>query len=226
MAFALTEFLDLRPYVYHVTSRENTEVLRRARMIRTTHTLLRLADRLDLLRQRREGYVSLRTPDGVVVLKDQKPLIEANTILAGGWNFGSYVEFLNGFTFFWPGTDVGPIGSGRRLLAHYEADGPLVLRIPTADLLNANLGIAPEFCAFNSGAPRYNAGKPARRGPDLFSPAQSFSRRASEVVELAFRGDVALPATTQSRSATGWSDSFLTGGPFHLARSVTSVGIQ
>ena len=208
MSFALSEFTRLRPFAYHVTNRQNAPALQRSRHIRTTYSLLQSANRLDLLRQRRSDYVTLTTPDGIVVLKDQKPLIQANTALADGWDFGSYVAFLNGFTFFWPGTDLAPIGPGRRLLGHYESDGPLVLRMPTADLLSANRDATPEFCAFNSGAPRYNDGKPASRGADLFTSARDFPRRASEVVELAFRTDVTLPTSTAFRTAGGWSDFF------------------
>ena len=209
MAFLLSEFSRLRPFTYHVTSRENCAALRTSRQLSTTVSILRRAQRLDLLRRRRAEYVQLTTADGIVVLKDQKPLIEANTALAEGWEFGDYVAFLNSFTFFWPGTDAAPIGPGRRLLEHYKADGPLVLRFRTVDLFEANAGLTPEFCAFNSGAPRYNAGKPAPRGPDLFFSASAFPRRASEVVELAFRSDVVLPASTEFRTAAGWSSFFV-----------------
>ena len=208
MAIELSEFTRLRPFVYHVTSRENADTLRRARRIRTTESILRSSSRLDLLRTRRSGYVAVETPDGTIVLKDQRPLIEANAALAGGWDFGSYVAFLNGFTFFWPGTEAGPIGPGRRLLDRYEAEGPLVLRIETSALLDENRDVVPEFCAFNSGAPRYNTGQPARRGPDLFATADKFPRRASEVVELGFRADVTLPVSTACRTVSGWSEFF------------------
>jgi hypothetical protein len=204
MTFLLSEFTRLRPFAYHVTSRDNLPALRSSRRLRTTESLLRQAGRIDLLRQRRAQYVALETPDGVVVLKDQGPLIEANIALAEGWDFGDFVAFLNGFTFFWPGTDESPIGPGRRLLEHYEADGPLVLRARTTDLLEANRGVSPQFCPFNSGAPRYSAGQPAQRGPDLFTSASQFPRRASEVVELAFPTDVLLPATTEHRTTVGW----------------------
>lgn len=140
--------------------------------------------------------------------KDQHPLIEANTQLSPEWDFGDYVQYLNGFVFFWPGTQAGPIGPGRRLLDHYEADGPLVLRIATDRLLSENSRLVPQFCPFNSGAPRYNAGRRASRGPNLFSSAHTFPRRASEVVEVAFRGDVVLPELTECRTAAGWGPLF------------------
>jgi hypothetical protein len=138
------------------------------------------------------------------VLKDQRPLIAANMELSAGWALGEFVQYLNSFTYFWPGQDRGPIGPGQRLWDRYEAEGPIVVRIPTNDLLRENRGLQPEFCPFNSGAPRYHSGRPARRGPHLFTAASEFPRRASEVVEVAFRGDVTLPPTTLVRSAGGW----------------------
>jgi hypothetical protein len=71
-------------------------------------------------------------------------------------------------------------------------------------LIDANRGLAPEFCPFNSGAPRYHSGRRARRGPNLFQSAALFPRRASEVVELGFRGDVDLPTSTLVRTIGGW----------------------
>jgi hypothetical protein len=157
---------------------------------------------------RRADAVHLETPDGRIVLKDQRPLIAANVELTPEWSLGEFVEYLNSFTYFWPGNDRGPIGPGQRLLDHYEADGPLVLRIATEELMRHNTAMIPEFCAFNSGAPRYHSGKRSVRGPHLFKTAAEFPSRASEVVEVAFRGDVLLPPTILLRSVTGWA-SFL-----------------
>src|SRR5262245_17482918 len=82
MAFLLSEFSRLRPFAYHVTNRENFAALRSSRQLHTAESILRRAQRLDLLRCRRVEYVQLATAEGVVVLKDQRPLIEANTALA------------------------------------------------------------------------------------------------------------------------------------------------
>ena len=204
MPFAVEEFVRLRPFAYHVTSRYNLDLLRLSGWIRTAAELIRASDRPELLGVRRQSEVAIETTFGRVVLKDQRPLIAANLQLAAGWSLGDFVEYLNSFTYFWPGRDRGPIGPGQRLLDHYEADGPLVLRVPTIDLLRANPDVLPEFCAFNSGAPRYNAGRRAFRGPHLFCVADQFPRAASEVVELAFRAAVSLPSTTLMRTPSGW----------------------
>ena len=93
------------------------------------------------------------------------------------------------------------------MVQRYEADAPVVLKIPTADLFSGNSDSVPLFCAFNSGAPRMQNGVPVRRGPDLFVPATKFTRTRGRVVEVAFRSSVALPPTTRVRSeAHGWTD--------------------
>jgi hypothetical protein len=208
MPFSINEFARLRPYLYHVSDSANLPVLRATRRLRTAASLIRSANRPEWLNMRRAEAVHLQTPDGLAVLKDQRPLIAANMELMAEWSLGEFVEYLNSFTYFWPGNDRGPIGPGQRLLNHYQADGPALLRIATEDLLRENGAASPEFCAFNSGAPRYHSGKRAVRGPHLFKSPADFPRRASEVVEVAFRGDVLLPATSLIRSAAGWATLF------------------
>jgi hypothetical protein len=205
LPFAVDDFIRLRPFAYHVTSRHNLEPLRSTRRIRTAANLIRDSNRLDLLAVRRTDEVTIETSVGRVVLKDQRPLIAANVRLAAGWSLADFVAYLNSYVYFWPGRDRGPIGPGQRLLDHYESDGPVVLRIPTGDLFGVNAAIVPEFCPFNSGAPRFNAGRPAFRGPSLFTDAERFPRAANEVVELAFRADVTLPPTTVVRAGPDWS---------------------
>jgi hypothetical protein len=208
MGINIQEFVRLRPFVYHISARENVSFLRASGTLWTTLNLLEAAGRPELANDRRVDYVALQLPLGLVVLKDQKPLIEANTALPDDWCFADFVRYLNSMTYFWPGSAAGPIGRGRRLLQHYELDGPLVLRVPTSDLLQANASLTPLFSPFNSGAPRYHSGQKARRGPDTFSPHNQFPRRTGEVVELAFAGNITLPKTTTYRTADGWSNFF------------------
>lgn len=208
MPFETSQYLALRPYSYHVTASKNLPALRNHRRVYPAAELLKLAKRLDLLRERRKSYVPLGIEDQTILLKDQRPLIEKNADLADAWDFGDFVEYLNGHVFFWPGTYERAIGPGRRLLEHYASEGPAILRVPTRQLFDMNAKVTPLYCAFNSGAPRYNAGHRVPRGPDLFAPAKLFPRRASEVVELGFRDAVTLPAETELFSAGTWMGLF------------------
>lgn len=204
MAIDVERFIVLRPYLYHVTARENRSLVAASMQLEPAMDLLRRAGRLDLARWRRPESLTLALGHDQVVLKDQRPLIEANISLDGAWDIGDFVQYLNEHVFFWPGRADGPIAHGVRLLGRYESDAPCVLRVPTRDLLDHNPDVAPLFCPFNSGAPRQNGGRRARRGPQLFAPAAQFGRRESEVVEVAFRSTVVLPDTTEHHTAGGW----------------------
>jgi hypothetical protein len=197
MAFTISEYAELRPYLYHVTARENLPRLRRTRRLDPAAELIRAAGRLELLRTRRSEPVAIVVDGELVVLKDQRPLVEANVSPAGGWEFGDLVAFLNGHVFFWPGDAIGPVLSGCRLLAHYEPDLPAVLRVPMLDLIGSNPELPPLFSPYNTGAPRMQRGRPVSRGPDVFRPAHEARRRRFEVVEVAFRGTVQLPDSVQ-----------------------------
>jgi hypothetical protein len=205
MAFDVDRFVRLRPYLYHITARANRTAIERSMLLEPAAQLMRRAARPDLLRWRRPEAVTIRVGPDEIVLKDQRPLIEANLSLDGSWELGDLVEYLNEHVFFWPGRADGPIVHGARLLDRYEADAPLVLRVPTGDLLAANRGAEPLFCPFNSGAPRQQGGRRARRGPNLFSPADRFARRESEVVELGFRSAIVLPESTEAHGPSGWT---------------------
>ena len=209
MAFLTSEFIELRPFAYHVTDRASLPRLQRDGCIRPTAELLAATGREDLLRTRRRNPVRLSVAGEVVVLKDQTPLLEANTLLTGGWSFGDFVECLNRRVFFWPGTPHGPIGPGKNLLKHYESEGPAVLRVPTRQLLEVNAGVEPLYCAFNSGSPRCQHGERVPRGPDLFTTADRFSRRASQVVELVFAAAVLLPPSSLIRDGDTWQRLFM-----------------
>ena len=201
MSFTVEEFAELRPFLYHVSASENLHRLQRTHRLDPADHLLRSAARLDLLRQRRPNAIALLVEGETVVLKDQRPLIEANVSLKPPWTFGDFVEFLNQHVYFWPGDAIGPIVSGARLLAHYAEELPLVLRLRVTDLLNANPETTPLFSPCNSGAPRMQRGRAVSRGPDLFRPAEAAQRRRFEVIEVAFRAPLKLPPTTEVRGA-------------------------
>lgn len=204
MAFDIEQFAALRPFLYHVTARENAGPLADTRVLQPAETLLRWAGRPELVRERRRDDLSVKAGVHRLVLKDQKPLIEANVQLPVGWEFGDLVAYLNRHVFFWPGSADGPIVQGQRLHSHYEADSPLVVRVRTASLLAANPEGIPLFAAFNTGAPRRQRGERVARGPDLFTIAADFPRRAFEVVEVVFRSQVPLPEDAEVAAESGW----------------------
>jgi hypothetical protein len=150
------------------------------------------------MREHRPLSVPIEIDGEVVSLRDQAPLRASNVTLTDEWTLGDIIEMLNRRVFFWPGRESGPILSGQRHFERYaDADERVtILRIPTATLLDANPTSVPEFCKWNSGAPRWTRGIRPVRSPDTFLPANRAPYRASSVVELTFPGPVLLPDTT------------------------------
>jgi len=196
MAFKVDRYAALRPFLYHVTARQNLGRLRRTQRMDTASAILRAARRQDLLRARRPDPVTIVLDGEPIVLKDQRPLLSSNVALTKGWQFADFVEYLNDHVYFWPGDALSLLDAGKRLLAHYAPGSPLVLRVPLLALTAANPDLPPLFSPYNSGAPRMQGGRPVKRGPDLFRSAERARGRPHEVIEVAFHGSVVLPADT------------------------------
>ncbi len=194
MLLDLNEFARLRPYLYHITALENLSSVRRTRRLEPASALMRRAGRGDLVRWKRHVSVALAFDGASVVLKDQSQLIEENLALHRDWTFADYIEYMNDHVFFWPGTDRGPVKSGVELPYHGNGTVAVTIRMPFAGLLAANPAVEPLFCSVNSGAHRERGSRRTPRGPHLFRNALNFSRRPRDVVEVAFREAVALPA--------------------------------
>jgi hypothetical protein len=202
MGFPIANYTRLRPYAFHLTARANLPVLKHSRQLDTAAAILAQASRPDLLKERRTEATTVPVNGRDVLLRDQSPLHSGNICFDDGWTLETLVEELNHRVFFWPGTAKGPSDYGRRHFERYKDERPIVLRICTVDLLSHNPELQPQFCPFNSGAPRTTGGKKSPRGRKLFLPADRFERRASAVVELTFRGSVTLPHSTE------WADSY------------------
>ncbi len=205
MAVDLARFTILRPFLFHVTARENLLPLQHTRQLEPAAALIRRAGRTDILGSRRRRAVDIEVDGFRIALKDQAPLIFANAELAGGWTPEDFVAHLNEHVYFWPGREEGPVKHGARLLDHYAADAPLVLRVPTPSLFITNPSVTPLFCEFNSGAPRMQHGKKVSRGPHTFSTAEAFPRSAADVVELVFQSAVRLPVETEVWLGGTWA---------------------
>ncbi len=197
MAFTLTQFCSTRPYLYHLTSPRNLELLLETRLMRSTAQLLHSSGEHQWLGTKRSHTVTVNVDGRLVDLRDQQPLYEGKTTLEGGWAFEDLVRALNEFVFFWPGWADKPIDYGTRHYERYESDGPIILRVSTAKLFDAN-GAEPFFCKYNSGSPRTTQGYGSPRGPNTFVRCHQASYTASNVVEVTYRDTATLPAVIDS----------------------------
>ncbi len=193
MPLELSQFVKTRPYLYHLTARSNLKLIVASGRLRTAADLFAEAGENQLLRQRRRESRIVVCGGERVHVRDQAPLHAGNLKLGAKWTFEDFVEHLNGHVFFWPGTETGPIGYGKRHFERYAEEDHVVLVLKTDEMFSAQADSEPRFCRFNSGSPRCTGGQPSPRGPDTFVLARDFADTPSSVVEVTFRGSVSLP---------------------------------
>jgi hypothetical protein len=139
-----------------------------------------------------------------VVVQDQRPLQRGHVELTGGWKWEDLLRELDRRVFFWPGDADGPSKHGRRHAGVYASSGVATLRASFVELIDANASQPPFFCRYNSGAPRAtHGGRKSPRGPDTFVPAAQTAFTATRVVEVSFKGSVALPSGVEVQTASG-----------------------
>lgn len=192
----LEKLQNLRPWLYHLTSRDNLPLIRASWELRSAKTSLAAAGReLESGEKRANSWV-VDTPDGTIALRDQRPLHAGNIEFAEGWGFREVVELLNQFVFFWPGREDGPMDYGRRHFERYREERPVVIRVRTSDVLEVTRRQIL-VCGYNSGAPRCSGGKKSPRGPDTFVEPWRFGGTASKVVEVVVPDAMPLPMNVE-----------------------------
>jgi len=197
MAFTDTHFTRTRPYLYHLTDRENLNHIRATPVLLSAAVLMQQAGDTAYLRAKRGSSIQVTVGQRVFNIRDQQPLYEGNMTFQGGYRFGDVIEMLNQRVFFWPGTPNGPIPYGERHFLRYVDDQPVILRVATAELFQANNGVSPLYCRYNSGSPRCSYGQGSPRGPDTFVTAADADFTASNTVEVTFLDQVTLPARVE-----------------------------
>jgi hypothetical protein len=211
----LEQFIQRRPVLFHTTSRFNLTRLREIGALESTRTLFERAGRAGdpALRERRRCTRTVIVDGHSVTVRDQQPLAAGTIEFEAGWDLARFVEYLNGFVFFWPGTADGPIPYGCRHFERYRDAGEdlAVVRVPTRALLMANRERPPLFSRCNSGSPRMNAGRRAPRGGDTFRPSPCFVGSPAAVKEVVFEGRALLSA--EAKWAPSLSGAWVSLGP-------------
>src|ERR1044072_5841357 len=210
MAFSLDQFAALRPVLFPLPAFGSRERVRRTGGLESAAELIARSGRPGLLRERRRSGERVTVDGAEVHVRDQAPLHAGNVAFPPDWAFDDLVKMLNEQVFFWPASEDGPIPYGRRHFETYADENPAILRVPFRSMVDANPGNPPRFCRFNSGAPRWTRGRAAPRGPDTFQEAGACDVTPGGVVEVTFRGRVALPPDTRvARSFAGsWQPLF------------------
>lgn len=208
MPFTKDQFIKVRPYLFHLTHRDNISQIHRTKILHSAASLMQQAGNLTLLRQKRADYLAIQIGSTTVKIRDQQPLYEGNISLESDWLFEDVIQSLNERVFFWPGREAGPISYGERHVQRYVNEKPVILRVTTADLLSVNPDIHPLFCRFNSGSPRCSNGVGSPRGPNTFVRCGQADFTPSKVVEVTLTEKANLPSTIEAAdSITGpWKD--------------------
>jgi hypothetical protein len=197
MPFVLSQFLRCRPYLYHLTARENLQSIATTLRLRCANTILAQAGLTRQSAAKREEHMSVSSAIGTVLIRDQKPLIEGAIAFEADWDLKRFVQHVNEHVFFWPDTSSGPIESGLNHFERYRSEKPVILRFSSLCDVNASL----KFSRYNSGAPRCSGGKYSPRGSRIYLPANEFPGTASEVVEVVCAGACELPASVEASSS-------------------------
>lgn len=190
-------YASARPYLYHLTHRNNLNHIRELARLFPAAVLMERAKQADLIRTLRRGPKQVSFEGRTIVIRDQDKLHRGNTGIPSGYTFEDLIEALNRRIFFWPGRSAGPISYGQRHFERYEKEHPVILQVDFQSLLGANPSASPLYCRYNSGSPRCFDGQKSPRGPNTFLSAANFNETPSKVVEVTFDAELILPPTTQ-----------------------------
>ena len=192
----LKNFIQKRPYLYHLTHQNNSQNIIKSGIILSTTTIVEKSDIEDetkFLRSRRDSHTTVEIKGRKYHIRDQQPIFPKalKKCVKGGWNSGDFIKHLNDRVFFW-----STLKRLERHFARYQDEDPVILKIKTASIVEANPGNPPLFCRLNSGAtrphPSYNGEAPPR-GPNAFLEANNYNRNISSVAEVTFRDKCNLP---------------------------------
>lgn len=199
----LVRFIALRPFLYHLTSLDNITSISQTRTLFSAAELRRRAGLPGYIEKRKaHDFISINGHR--IAIRDQSPLHAGNIDFADGFTMEDMLTLLNGLVFFWPGTERGPIAYGIRHYARYSHERPAVIRVRTERILRNPNSIL--VCQYNSGSPRWNAGRASPRGAATFVGIEKSVLKPSSVVELVSNSPVSLEESTLvSRSGfTEW----------------------
>jgi hypothetical protein len=139
----------------------------------------------------------IRVGGQTVVLRNQRALNPQALDLPFDCSLSDYVAFLNNRVYFWPGTSVGPIAEGVRLLSHGSSVPSAIIRVDSKSLLESNEQAAILVATCNTGATWVNGSDKSLRALDLFRPLSEYSDDPRAIVEVSFINAARLPKCSE-----------------------------
>lgn len=190
----LNKFIEQRPFLYHLTSKDNAPNILKQRKLFSANQLI-TASEVDEIqkvkREKRSEHFSVIVNGTEILLRDQRPISEKalSKCLTGNWGIGDFLYHLNDRVFMWP--------TEERLFRHfnrYAHEVPIIFRFSTQEIFEVNPHA--KFCRLNSGATRANShlgGKAPERGLGTFLSATEFNLPVRSVAEVTFEDYCILP---------------------------------
>src|SRR5713226_8687082 len=126
MSFDNSSFIKARPFLFHLTDRNNLPEIRKSRTLFCAATLMQKAGDKTHFRCKRPSSIRLQIEEVTIYIRDQNPLHAGNIQLLKGWSFEDVIQTLNERVFFWPGTQDGPIAYGVRHFERYANESPVL----------------------------------------------------------------------------------------------------
>src|SRR4051794_40686223 len=93
--FSLSQFVQLRPYAFHLTFRDNLGRIRAHRRLESAANLVQEATGSVDLSERRSKHLALFVGSDTVWLRDQLRLHVANMVLEEEWQLSDFILDLN-----------------------------------------------------------------------------------------------------------------------------------
>lgn len=190
----INKFIALRPYLYHLTDRDNLPLILEYGKLLSTRRIIELSNNpgnIPINTKRRSKHEKIIVGNHVISIRDQKPISELNLAkcLTNGWDCARFYSHLNDRVFMW--SKPGYLNNHYNTYKHEE---PIILRFNTDLVIAMNPHV--KFCRLNSGATRsssHHNGAPPPRGMDTFKPADTFDFIPSQVKEVTFENECILP---------------------------------
>lgn len=198
----IEKFIQDRPYLYHLTSKENALKIINQKRLYSTNRLIDLSGNPDykkIKRERRIGHKEIIIDNKSYFLRDQRPISELalSKCLTHNWKVADFLEHLNDRVFMWPTLE--------RLWRHYNryaGENPVIFRFLSNEILELNPHA--RFCRLNSGATRANSylgGKAPDRGPDTFLLATNYNLSVRSIAEVTFEAQCNINCKIYTASA-------------------------
>jgi len=185
-------FISKRPFLYHLTNKNNVDNIIDGRILLSANTLIdsaKLKDKESLKITKRNDHLKVTINSVEYSIRDQKPITKALDKCLINCTRTQFIKYLNNHVFFWP-----TLNRLKRHFQTYRNEEVKVLKVVTSELFELNKHIL--VSRINSGSTRCIAsygGIPVPRGLDTFVNLSDFNKPITKIAEVTIKNKCNLP---------------------------------